>query len=62
MEKAICPEIFPGKPGGYPAFLGRKRGFPQRIFHNVQKSAANFPGKMNFTIQNPAKNGDFRPR
>ena len=62
MEKAICPEIFPGKPRGYPAFLGQKRGFSQWIFHNVQKSAANFPEKMNFALPDPAKTGDFQSK
>ncbi len=37
MEKAICPEIFPGKPRGYIAFLGVKKAFPRETFHDVQK-------------------------
>ena len=55
MEKAICPEIFPGKPRGYPALLGRKRGFHRKFSTMCKTCAPESGAKMTEKFTNSCK-------
>ena len=59
MEKAICPEIFPGKPRGYPALFGAEKGLFTVNFPQCVKISRKFSQKNEFCASRSGKNRRF---